>query len=434
MNSPTNTRAQRIIVFGRYPEPGRTKTRLIQALGPTGAADLHRRMTEETVNKVKEMASQRSIDVEFCFEGGSLGKMRRWLGSGMIFSHQDSGDLGERMYLSFRKAFHKGCRRVVLLGTDIPQLRTEMLEEAFDAFMENDLVIGPSSDGGYWLMGLNRPVNLFQGLNWGSKTVFEKTITLAKRQNLKFHRLETLSDIDTIEDVMRWRPDELDRKPYLSIIIPALNEGPNIKTTINRAYHEDAEIIVIDGGSIDNTVRQAIDAGARVETNPRGRVVQQNRGAMLATGRVFLFLHGDTHLPNNYMTHIFEALMDPRTVAGAFRFKTDLNHPLMKIIESLTNFRSQVLKMPYGDQGIFVRRSVFESVGGFPKVSLAEDLFLVRLLSKHGRIRTVPARAITSGRRWREFGFLRTTLINQMIVVGCFLGVSSKELARLYRT
>ena len=147
--------------------------------------------------------------------------------------------LGMRLYLAFRKAFHNGCRRVVLLGTDIPQLRTEMLEEAFDAFMENDLVIGPSTDGGYWLMGLNRPVNLFQGLNWGSKTVLEQTISLAKRHNLKFHRLETLSDIDTVEDVTRWRPDELERKPYLSIIIPALNEGSNIKTTINRAYHED---------------------------------------------------------------------------------------------------------------------------------------------------------------------------------------------------
>jgi len=434
MSSRRNTRPDRIIVFGRYPVPGRTKTRLIQALGPTGAGDLHRRMTEDTVKKVKEMASQRSIHVELCFEGGSVGKMRRWLGSDMIFSHQEPGDLGERMYLAFRKAFHGGCRRVVLLGTDIPQLRTDILEEAFNALMENDLVIGPSSDGGYWLMGLNRPVNLFQGLNWGSRAVLEKTISLAKRHDLKVHRLETLTDIDTVEDLKQWRPGEMTRNPYLSIIIPALNEGFNIKATIRKAYHEDAEIIVIDGGSIDNTVRQAIDAGAKVETSPTGRVVQQNRGARLALGRVFLFLHADTHLPSNYMTHIFDALMDPKTVAGAFRFKTDLDHPLMKMIEGLTNFRSQILKIPYGDQGLFVRRPVFESIGGFPEVTLAEDLFLVRLLSKRGRIRTVPAKAITSGRRWRELGVLRTTLINQVIVAGCYLGISSKELARLYET
>jgi len=283
-------------------------------------------------------------------------------------------------------------------------------------------------------MGLNRPVNLFQELNWGSGAVLEQTISLAKRKNLKVHRLETLTDIDTVEDLTRWRPEEVVRKPYLSIIIPALNEGPNIKTTTQRAYHEDAEIIVIDGGSIDNTVTQAIDAGARVEKSLRGRVLQQNRGAMLALGKVFLFLHGDTHLPSNYMTHIFEALMDPETVAGAFRFKTDLDHPLLKIIEGLTNFRSQILKIPYGDQGLFVRRSAFQTIGGFPEVSLAEDLFLVRMLSKRGRIRILPAKAITSGRRWRELGVLRTTLINQVIVAGCYLRIPSRVLARLYRT
>lgn len=428
-----NTLPHRFIVFGRYPLPARTKTRLIQALGPTGAADLHRRMTEKTVKKVKEIGSRRSIEVEFCFEGGTECKVRRWLGSDMIYSHQESGDLGERMYLAFRKAFYRGCRKVVLLGTDIPELRIELLEEALDALMDHDLVIGPSNDGGYWLMGLNRPVDLFHGLNWGSRTVLEQTLSLAMRYHFKVHQLETLTDIDTVEDLDQRLPEEMNRKPYLSIVIPTLNEGSNIKASIHSAHHEDAEIIVMDGGSIDNTVAQAMDAGARVETSPRGRVAQQNRGAKLAQGRVILFLHGDTLLPTHYMTHIFEALMDPKTVAGSFRFKTDLDHPLMKIIESLTNFRSRIFELPYGDQGLFVRRSVFESLGGFPEVSLAEDLFLVRLLSKRGRIRIVPSKVITSGRRWRELGVLRTTLINQVIVAGCYLGVSPGVLARLYR-
>ena len=434
MSSRKNPRPDRVIIFGRYPVPGGTKTRLIRALGPVGAADLHRRMTEKTVEKVKEMASRRSIDVEFCFEGESKSKVRRWLGSGMIYSQQESGELGERMYLAFRKAFYRGCRRVVLLGTDIPQLRMDILEEAFDAFMENDLIIGPSNDGGYWLMGLNRPANLFQGVNWGTSEVLDQTLSLAERRHLKVHRLKILTDIDTKEDLKQWQPEEINRKPYLSVIIPTLNEGLHIKTTIHRAHHEDAEIIVMDGGSTDNTVTQAMDGGARVEKSPRGRAIQQNRGAMLASGKIFLFLHGDTHLPSHYMTHIFEAFMDPEIVAGTFKFDTDLDHPLMRLIEGLTNFRSQILRMPYGDQGIFVRRSVFEAVGGFPEVSIAEDLFLVRLLSKCGRIRIVPAKAVTSGRRWRELGLFRTTLINQMIVAGCYLGISSRELARLYRT
>ena len=189
----------------------------------------------------------------------------------------------------------------------------------------------------------------------------------------------------------------------------------------------------MDGGSTDDTVKRATDAGARTEVSSRGRALQQNRGAASAQGSVFLFLHADTRLPRGYVHHIFEILIDPKTALGAFRFKTDLDHPLLRAVEFLTNMRSHFLKLPYGDQGLFLRKSLFESIGGFPEVAIAEDLFLVRLLSKHGRIRIAPAYAITSGRRWRATGLLRTTLINQVIMAGCYLGVSPRVLASLYQ-
>ena len=125
--------------------------------------------------------------------------------------------------------------------------------------------------------------------------------------------------------------------------------------------------------------------------------------------------------------------MNPETVAGAFRFKTDLDHPLMKLIELFTNLRSRYLRLPYGDQGLFFRKSVFEAVGGFPEVSIAEDLLLMKKISKQGRIEIAPVHAVTSGRRWQKHGFLRTTLINQIIVSGCCLGISPDVLERLYR-
>ena len=125
--------------------------------------------------------------------------------------------------------------------------------------------------------------------------------------------------------------------------------------------------------------------------------------------------------------------MDIETVAGAFRFKTNLENPLMKVIELMTNIRSQYFKLPYGDQGLFIRKSVFEAVGGFPEVPIAEDLFLVRRLSKKGRIRTAPVHVVTSGRRWQTLGLFRTTLINQVILACCFLGISPSTLSSLYR-
>ncbi|MFH1628282.1 MAG: glycosyltransferase family 2 protein, partial [Pseudomonadota bacterium] len=177
----------------------------------------------------------------------------------------------------------------------------------------------------------------------------------------------------------------------------------------------------------------AARTGVRVESSPRGRALQQNRGAELAEGSVLLFLHADTHLPDSYVTHVFETLIDPMTSAGAFRFRSDLNRPAMKGIAFLANFRSRFLKLPYGDQGLFVRKPVFDRVGGFPDVPIAEDLFLVRRLAKRGRIRIASADVTTSARRWLVLGLLRTTLINQIIVAGCYLGVSPHTLAPLER-
>lgn len=433
MKSNKNARSDRLIIFGRYPVPGRTKTRLIETLGPTGAADLQRRLTEETLKKAKEISPYQDIEVEVCFEGGNESKMRRWLGSGIMLSQQVSGDLGERMYSAFLKAFKSGCRRVVLLGTDIPKLTPDHLKQAFDALLEHDLVLGPSTDGGYWLMGLNKPTDLFKEINWGTEKVLDQTVARAMEQSVGFHRLKPLTDIDTVDDLEQSRPDDIDRKPYVSIIIPTFNEEQTIETTLFSARSEEAEIIVIDGGSTDATVKRVTDAGIRVEMSPRGRAVQQNRGAELAQGMVLLFLHADTLLPSGYDAHIFEALMDPRAIGGAFRFKTDLNSPLMKTLEFLTNIRSKCFKLPYGDQGIFMRKSVFNLVGGFPEVEIAEDLFLVRKLSRRGRIQIAPAEAITSARRWRRLGLLRTTLINQIIVAGCYLGISPRVLAYLYK-
>ena len=427
-----NPPIDRLIVFGRYPVPGRTKTRLIPALGPAGAADLQRQLTEKIVETAEAFALGREVNVEVCFESGSEQKMRRWLGSDLSLSRQAPGDLGTRMYAAFLAAFQRGCSRAVLIGTDIPELRADHLRQAFDALGENDLVIGPSRDGGYWLIGLNRPARLFEGIKWGTKAVLDQTLALANGQGLSVKELDYLTDIDTEEELKELLPDWTEKGPYVSVIIPALNEALNIQKTINSARNRDAEVIVVDGGSGDDTVVRATRAGARIEKSSRGRAVQQNHGTSVARGSVLLFLHADTHLPHGYINHIFEALMDPETVAGAFRFKTDLNHPLMKPIEFATNIRSQYLKLPYGDQGLFFRRAVFEAVGGFPEVSIAEDLFLIHRISKQGRIGIAPVYAVTSGRRWQTRGLLRTTLINQIIVAGCCLGISPRVLAKLY--
>jgi len=426
-------RSDRLILFGRYPVPGRTKTRLIPLLGAARAADFQRDLTERTLRTDRLVARGRLLDLQACFEGGSLAKLRRWLGPGLSFSQQSSGDLGERMKTAFLEAFRQGAQQVILHGTDIPDLATHHIHDALDALKDHDLVLGPSTDGGYWLIGLKKPAELFDRMEWGSSSVFEKTVSAARGQGLSLHFLPPLADMDTGETVKHRMPEWASPQPYLSVIVPALNEEAQIEETILNARSPDAEIIVVDGGSADRTVERAERAGAAVITAPRGRALQQNAGAAAARGTILLFLHADTILPKDYVAQVFETLMDRRVALGAFRFRTNLDQKLMKAIEFATNIRSKTLRLPYGDQALFLRKTRFQAVAGFPDMPIAEDLVFVRLVSKLGRIAITPAHAVTSGRRWKKLGVLRTTLINQFILAGLALRISPKTLERLYR-
>ncbi len=434
MRIEDNNFRNRLIVFGRYPVPGKTKTRLIPLLGPAGAAEIQKILMEKILIEVKQAAARHGSEVEVCFSDGSEVKMEAWLGSGVLFSPQSSGDLGRRMFSAFCRAFDSGCHRVVLMGTDVPGLTASYLERALNALEKHDLVIGPSTDGGYVLIGLTNPANVFEYIDWGTDLVLAQTKDLANHLTLDVHLLDPLKDIDTPDDYQKWRPGMRLQDPYLSVIIPALNEAKHIESSIRSARSKDSEVIVVDGGSSDNTVALAEYAGARVLKSQHGRSSQQNHGARIANGKVLLFLHADTILPEGYVDPVFEALMDPLTTIGAFRFKTDGDSLTMRFISFMTNLRARYLKLPYGDQGLFIRKSLFQSTGGFPEVLIAEDLFLVKALSKKGRVRIVPADIVTSARRWQEIGVARTILINQMIAVGCYLGVPPGFLARFYRS
>ncbi len=426
------TRRDRLILFGRYPVPGRTKTRLIPFLGPAGAADLQRVLTEKMVKTASAVASRRGLDLEICFEGADETRMRRWLGPRAIYSRQHDGDLGERMGHAFRRAFQNGCHRVILFGTDVPELSAAVLEAALGGLEKTDLVIGPSTDGGYWLIGLKKEADLFSNISWGMRGVLQCTLSRAKAFGIHARLLDPLTDVDNVEDLKKFFPQRACSEPYLSVIIPALDEAANIEKTVRRASCEDSEVIVVDGGSTDRTREKARRAGACLLGSTRGRGVQQNRGAAAARGKVLLFLHADTHLPGDYSNHVFDTLMDPRVVLGAFRFKTDLESPLGRMMESLVDLRSRYLRLPYGDQALFLRKAGFEQGGGFPEVPIAEDFFLVQRMRRQGRIAIARAYATTSGRRWLRRGLFRTALINQVILAGLALRVSLSTLASIY--
>lgn len=225
-----------------------------------------------------------------------------------------------------------------------------------------------------------------------------------------------------------------DRKTSdISIIIPTCNEADNIgKLLPGLLATPGVELLVVDGGSADNTVDVAKSLGAKVISTPPGKAKQMNAGAEAARGDILLFLHGDTKLAPGFVKQVRDTLEQPGISAGAFRLSIDGKGFGLRVIEWLVNLRAKVLQMPYGDQGIFVTADMFFSIGAFPAQPIMEDFELMRRLKKRGRVGILPLRATTSARRWERLGILKTTVINQAIIIGYLFGVSPEKLAGWY--
>mgnify|MGYP003466280102 FL=1 len=195
-----------LIIFSRYPEPGKTKTRMIPALGALGAAELQRKMTEHTLKTAIALKLSRNLAIKVHFAGGNIQSMMEWLGEDFDYIPQVLGDLGHKMHSSFERAFALGSQRVVIIGTDCPDIEQTILTQAFDSLERHDLVLGVAEDGGYYLIGLNQPIaELFQNINWGTEQVLNQTQNIAQQLKLNVYYLPTLADVDRPEDLKIWQ-------------------------------------------------------------------------------------------------------------------------------------------------------------------------------------------------------------------------------------
>jgi hypothetical protein len=202
--------ADQLTIFTRYPEPGQTKTRLIGALGEEGAAALQKELTEKTVQKIDQLVKTSPVEPVIYFEGGGLASMQNWLGPDRLYRPQGHGNLGEKLKKAFDDAFSAGAQRVVTIGCDCPCLSKEHIGRAFDALYLKDLVLGPATDGGYYLIGIQRPLDtLFEDIPWGTDKVFETTVSLAQQLGLSIEILEELHDVDRPADLeyINYHPD-----------------------------------------------------------------------------------------------------------------------------------------------------------------------------------------------------------------------------------
>lgn len=221
----------------------------------------------------------------------------------------------------------------------------------------------------------------------------------------------------------------------ISIVIPVINEEIAIRHNLPNlqwARKQGHEIIVVDGGSLDESIREASSFADKVVSSPQGRAKQMNVGAQAATGDVYLFLHVDTLLPDNGLSAICDHLNSGRYRWGRFDVRLSGSHPLLRIIERMMNWRSRVSSIATGDQAIFITRELFEKINGFSNIPLMEDIDISRRLKRHSRPLCLKQSVTTSSRRWEIRGIWRTVWLMWRLRWAYWLGADPAHLAQRY--
>jgi rSAM/selenodomain-associated transferase 2 len=386
---------------------------------------------------------ERSLD-------GLYGQVEVWL--------QGEGDLGVRLENVVRRAL-RNHPYAIAIGADSPGLPAKFLEQARKALTRVHAVIGPCEDGGFYLLGLrNCPEGLLSGIPWSATVTCEETIAKIRAAGLAIQVLDPWFDVDTVEDLEKldslissnqirapktkiflesYRPlREANPQIKCSVIIPTLNEREYLPQTLAAIEKQEwiHEVIVADGGSTDGT-REWLAAQnfARLVDAPSSKGNQLNAGERVASGDVFLFLHADCQLPLDAGERMGSALQSPDVAGGCFqvRFDSGQTRPL-KLVAAGINFRSRMAQEGTGDQGIFIRRSVFEQVGGCPDWPVFEDVELVRRIKKVAKFAILRSLLLVSPRRHLARGVFRTVLLIYWLRVAFWLGVSPFTLKKWF--
>jgi rSAM/selenodomain-associated transferase 2 len=218
----------------------------------------------------------------------------------------------------------------------------------------------------------------------------------------------------------------------ISVVIPTLNEASCLAETLRSVRDErPREILVVDGGSTDDTCRLACEAD-RLLNGPRGRAAQMNYGAAQASGEILLFLHADCTLEPGALRTAERCLHRRGAIAGCFQMTVTDARPIYRLVDAAATARARLTGLIYGDQGLFIERGLFERIGGFPPLRFMEDVFLSKMLRRHGRAVVAPRRIFVSPRRWQKQGVVRQTLRNWTLTALAAAGVHPDRLAAFY--
>lgn len=479
------TASKAIAIFLRYPQAGKVKTRLAAGVGAEAAQRIYCKLLRRTLGIAADFKGA-NTDLEiilFCTPADKQQALAEMLPGPWWFAAQQGAHLGERMHRAIEQTLARGHRHVVLIGSDAADLQTTDFADAFQALAAGAAFLGPAADGGFYLVGLDRPCPAaFASSQWGGPEVFQRTRDLLTSAGFEVCAGALRKDIDRPEDIAL-----IDAQPALraklSVIIPTRNSPAQLSPllqTLETGLWPDDEIIVsssarpslpkdepppsraresctglslpscrhkaeagifrglrapagtgltADGNS---ATKFATDHRVRIVHSPVGRGVQMNRGAQAASGDLYWFLHDDSVPPGQFAYHVRKLLTLPGKSLGCFLLDFSPSNRALELIARWANFRTVHCGRPYGDQGLFCRAEVFHQLGGFHKAFLMEDIDFVHRAKRFGGLLVIPEKLITSSARYLHGGVLRTSLRNHWTVLLHLAGVKDRKLYSLY--
>lgn len=439
-----------LAVYVKNPNRSAVKSRLAKGLSTTYAKQFYRHALACLQEDLATIA-QMGFTIFICpADARDTNWAQEQWQAPFVLAQIAEDNLGDRLEHTITSCKRRGFSQVCVIGSDAPTLPVAHILTCQKLLASHDTVLGPALDGGIYLLATKVKLTDLNIIPWSSDQVFTNLKALLEQKGLHVGIGPSWYDIDTITDLKKLKSDLkpttpareklyhwLEQLPRVSIIVPIFNESKAIKNCIIQLQqlHPLAEIIIVDGTSTDDSWDAANIAGIkRLQTSKANRAMQMNYGAQKASGNILLFLHADCYLSQTAFTAMVNLFANGNINGGCFRYHladTGTNWRY-RWINFGVRLRVKLLKLAYGDQGYFVRSEVFKRIGPFKELPLLEDVEWFSRLKKNNNIFFLKEKLITSARRIQQRGWIRSSIINNLIVILYFFGVKPKYLARLY--
>ncbi|PCI25145.1 hypothetical protein COB57_02935 [Candidatus Peregrinibacteria bacterium] len=436
---------------------------------PSAVNDFTKNLCLDMLN---EYQTSSQYDIIFSYHGelDDFPIQKKW--NNILFTPQEDGSLGEKMKYMV-DTYLTQYKKIILVGSDIPNITHQTIQEGFQQLEHHDIIIAPAEDQGYGCIGFSKNIDVFSDIqSWDSGApeydLMTETLTLIQKTQASCFLFPLVYDIDYKQDVVRlW--NEIQNNNVLhtkyiylkqtfqslrenisafqdqkdvSIIIPCYNEENTIINTLKHIQEDPNvthEIIIVDGGSTDTTVdviqefiKLYPNGYIRLFSSPLpGRAAQMNHGAKFAQGNILAFLHADTLLPESAIQTIYTNITD-KCIAGCFSLKFQESHTLLPLISRHSNRRAKT-GMMYGDQCICIQKEVFMDMGGYKDIKIMEDVDLSYRLKKIGKTIVFPSFLTTSARRLLQHGVIKTSMVYKLLRILFFFNASQKTLLSVYK-